>query len=294
MELRQLQYFLVVAEHLHFGRAAEELRMSQPPLTVAIKKLEQELGVQLFARTTRSVSLTPAGQMYREKISPLLEDLQRVNQELAEVGEGLRGRISVGFVSSASYAAIPEAIRLFRERRPHVELSLRPLTTDEQIEQLLEERLDLGVLRDPVRLPGVDLEEIYTEQLMVALPSGHPLAAEAELSIEQLAGQDFILFPYKYMSGFYSLVHSLFDGHTPPRIVERAIHQETILGLVAAGLGLSILPASVARFQMPQVTYRALAGHPRTTLYAGTGTQNPAADVFLQCLREASASVTPG
>lgn len=288
MELRQLHYFLVVAEHLHFGRAAEELRMSQPPLTVAVKKLEHELGVQLFDRTTRSVSLTPAGKMYVQRIQPLLADLSRANQDLAEATLGLRGRLSVGFVSSASYATLPAAIRRFRELRPNVDLALRPLTTDEQIEQLLEGSLDLGILRDPTRAPGIELQEIHSEPLVVVLPAGHALAQAEELEIAQLTEENFVLFPYKHMSGFYSLVHSLFDGHTAPRIVERAIHQETILGLVAAGLGISILPSSVSRFQMPEVRFLPLVGQPHSCLYAGTGAQNPAADVFLDCLREAS------
>lgn len=287
MELRQLQYFLVVAEHLHFGRAAQELLMSQPPLTVAIKKLEHELGVQLFERTTRSVKLTVAGQLYRDRVTPLLSELEKAGAELAEVGAGLRGKLSVGFVSSASYAVIPSAVRLFKERRPNVELSLRPLTTDEQIELLLEGDLDIGVLRDPVRLPAVELAQIFAEPLVVALPATHELRSLAEIKISDIAGEDFILFPYKYMSGFYSLVHSLFDGFSAPRIIERAIHQETILGLVATELGISILPASVARFQMPEVIFRPLVAQPRSALYAGIGTENQAAQVFLDCLKEA-------
>lgn len=288
MELRQLQYFLVVAEHLHFGRAADSLRMSQPPLTVAIKKLEQELGVRLFSRTTRSVELTPAGRAYRDRISPLLADLERANHELTEAGLGLRGRIAVGFVSSASYAALPGAIRLFRELRPSVDLALRPLTTDEQIDQLLDGKLDLGILRDPAPVPGLVLTEVLAEPLVAVIQADHRLAVQAELEIEQLLGEDFVLFPYKYMNGFYTLVHSLFEGFSPPRIVERAIHQETILGLVASGLGVSILPASVSRFQMPEVVFRPIAGNPRSALYAAASSDNPAADVFLRCLKEAA------
>ena len=278
----------MVAEHLHFGRAADALQMSQPPLTVAIKKLERELGVQLFSRTTRNVELTPAGRSYRERISPLLVDLERANHELTEAGLGLRGRLAVGFVSSASYAALPGAIRLFRELRPNVDLALHPLTTDEQIDQLLEGKLDLGILRDPAPVPGLVLTEVHAEPLVVVLQADHRLAGQAELDVEQLLGEDFVLFPYKFMNGFFTLVQSLFDGFAPPRIVERAIHQETILGLVAAGLGVSILPASVARFHMPEVVFRPLAGNPRSALFAATSSADPAASAFLQCLKEAA------
>lgn len=287
MELRQLQYFLVVADELHFGRAAEMLNMSQPPLTVSVKKLEKELHVQLFERTTRSVKLTSAGQLFRDSLVPVLADLDRVVAEVSEVNTGLRGKLSVGFVSSASYTVIPEAVALFRARRPQVELLLRPVTTDEQVDLLVEGNLDVGILRDPTRLPGMDMEQIHTEPLVLALPASHPLTNLDVVAVEDIAGEDFVLYPYKHMSGFFSVVHSLFDGYEQPRIVEQAIHQETILGLVAAGLGMSILPESVSRFQMPSVAFRPIATHPQSSLYMARGSANPAAETFMECLREA-------
>lgn len=287
MELRQLQYFLVVADELHFGRAAEMLNMSQPPLTVAIKKLERELSVQLFERTTRSVKLTSAGQLFRDSLAPVLADLDRVVAEVSEVNTGLRGKVSVGFVSSASYTVIPEAVALFRARRPQVELLLCPVTTDEQVDLLVEGNLDVGILRDPTRLPGMDMEQIHTEPLVLALPASHPLTNLDVVAVEDIAGEDFVLYPYKHMSGFFSVVHSLFDGYEQPHIVEQAIHQETILGLVAAGLGMSILPESVSRFQMPSVAFRPIATHPQSSLYMARGSANPAAAAFMECLREA-------
>lgn len=286
MELRQLQYFLVVADELHFGRAAELLSMSQPPLTVAVKKLEKELNVLLFDRSTRSVKLTAAGQMFRDGLTPVLADLGRVVSEVSEVNTGIRGKLTIGFVSSASYTVIPEAVRLFRERRPLVELALNPVTTDEQVDLLVEGRLDIGILRDPMRLPGMNLEQIHTEPLVLVLPEAHPLAALTTVSVDDFARENFILFPYKHMSGFFSVVHSLFDGHGQPKIVEQAIHQETILGLVAAGLGMSILPASVARFQMPGVAFRPITSNPQSILYMARGSANPAAEAFMDCLRE--------
>ena len=289
MELRQLQYFLVVADELHFGRAAEMLNMSQPPLTVAIKKLERELSVQLFERTTRSVKLTSAGQLFRDSLAPVLADLDRVVAEVSEVNTGLRGKLSVGFVSSASYTVIPEAVALFRARRPQVELLLRPVTTDEQVDLLVEGNLDVGILRDPTRLPGMDMEQIHTEPLVLALPASHPLTNLDVVAVEDIAGEDFVLYPYKHMSGFFSVVHSLFDGYEQPRIVEQAIHQETILGLVAAGLGMSILPESVSRFQMPSVAFRPIATRPQSSLYMARGSANPAAAAFMECLREIQA-----
>src|SRR5687767_10108543 len=132
MELRQLRYFLAVAEELHFGRAAEKLHMSQPPLTVQIRRLEKELGSELFDRTTRRVSLTPMGESFQKRVKAVLDDLEDAVAEINDVGSGRRGRLRVGFVSSASYTVIPEAVRRFRELQPRVDLMLRPLTSGEQ------------------------------------------------------------------------------------------------------------------------------------------------------------------
>lgn len=286
MELRQLRYFLVVADELHFGRAAERLHLTQPPLTVAIRRLEGELGVQLFNRTTRRVSLTPAGEAFRTRIQGAVTELDDAAGDVASVAAGLSGRIRVGFVSSASYTTIPEAIRIFRERRPRVELVLSPLTSAEQIEQLLDGELDLGLIRDPGEMPGLRMELVSTEDLVAVLPKAHPLTSVEEIRPEDLEGEPLILFPYRLMPGFVARVLRLFDGlETSPQVVQQAIHQETVLGLVAAGLGMSILPQSVERFQMPGVVCRPLAGSPQTALYAARAMNRVlVADEFVECL----------
>ncbi|MFF1832003.1 LysR family transcriptional regulator [Paenarthrobacter sp. NPDC058040] len=290
MELRQLRYFLVVADELHFGRAAERLHLTQPPLTVAIRKLEKDLGVQLFDRTTRRVTLTPAGEAFRDRIRDAVSELDEAAGDAANEAAGLSGRIRIGFVSSASYTTIPESIATFTERRPRVELVLSPLTSGEQIEQLLDGGLDLGLVRDPGEVPGIRLEVLSGEDLVTVLPQHHPLAEQATIHPDDLDGEPMILFPYRLMPGFVSRVLRLFDGQrTPPNVIQQAIHQETVLGLVAAGLGLSILPASVGRFQMPGVTIRPIAGHPQTALYAARRTtSSPAIDEFLDALRESN------
>jgi DNA-binding transcriptional LysR family regulator len=287
MELRQLRYFLVVADELHFGRAAERLHLTQPPLTVAIRRLERELGVRLFDRTTRSVALTAAGQAFRERVHSAVADLDDAAGDVADVAAGKSGKIRVGFVSSASYTAVPEAIRAFREQRPRIDLVLNPLTSGEQIEQLLEGNLDLGLIRDPGDVPGLNLELLSTEDLVVVLPESHHLAAATEIRPRDLEGEPMILFPYRLMPGFVARVLRLFDSlPTPPNVVQQAIHQETVLGLVAAGLGISVLPESVQRFQMPGVTTRRLAGRPQTELHvARPFGRSPAVDDFVLCLK---------
>jgi DNA-binding transcriptional LysR family regulator len=154
MELRQLRYFLVVADELHFARAAERLHITQPPLTVAVRRLERELGVRLFDRTTRRVTLTAAGQAFRDRIQVAVADIDDAAGDVADVAAGKSGKIRVGFVSSASYTTVPEAIRAFRQHRPRVDLVLHPLTSGEQVEQLLDGNLDLGLIRDPGDVPG--------------------------------------------------------------------------------------------------------------------------------------------
>ena len=287
VELRQLRYFLAVADELHFGRAAERLHISQPPLTVAIRRLERELGSELFDRTTRRVSLTPAGEAFRSRIQPALAELDDAAGDVAEAASGRSGRLRVGFVSSASYTTVPEAIRVFRQRRPRVELVLSPLTSGEQVEQLLDGGLDLGLLRDPDKVPGLRFELLASEDLVAVVPERHPLATAREIRPEQLEGEPLVLFPYRLMPGFVSRVMSLLEPlGTPPHVAQQAIHQETVLGLVAAGLGISLLPESVSRFQMPGVAIRPLAGRPQTELHIARGpAASPAADEFITCLR---------
>lgn len=287
MELRQLRYFLAVAEELHFGRAAERLHLTQPPLTVAIKRLERELGVELFHRTTRRVTLTRAGEAFKRRVRDAVAELDEAAGDVASVAAGLSGRIRVGFVSSASYTTIPEAIRAFRRERPRVELVLNPLTSGEQIEQLLDGDLDVGLIRDPGEVPGLAMELVSTEDLVAVLPEAHQLALRHEIRPEDLEGEPMILFPYRLMPGFVTRVLRLFDGlKTSPQVVQQVIHQETVLGLVAAGLGISILPESVRRFQMPGVVTRPLAGRPQTALYAARGrSHSPAVDQFMNSLQ---------
>jgi DNA-binding transcriptional LysR family regulator len=286
VELRQIRYFLAVAEELHFGRAAERLHLTQPPLTVAIRRLERELGVQLFARTTRRVALTPAGEAFQRRVQSAVIDLDEAADDVASVAAGLSGRIRVGFVSSASYTTIPEAIRAFRRERPRVELVLSPLTSGEQIEQLLEGDLDLGLIRDPGEVPGLTMELVGTEDLVAVLHEAHPLASGEEVRPADLEQEPMILFPYRLMPGFVNRIHRLFDGlEFSPQVVQQAIHQETVLGLVAAGLGISILPESVRRFQMPGVVARPLSGRPQTALYAARArNHSPAVDQFMKGL----------
>jgi DNA-binding transcriptional LysR family regulator len=287
MELRQLRYFVAVADELHFGRAAARLHMTQPPLTVAVRRLEEELGAQLFERTTRTVSLTAAGRMFRQRIGVVLEDLDAAVADLADVAAGTAGRLRVGFVSSASYSVLPRGLRAFQELRPRVRLEPRSLTSAEQITLLLEGELDGGILRDPLTVPGLRSTLLESEDLVAVLAARDPLAAESTVAPARFHEKEVVLFPFELMPGFVSAVMTwLGEAQAVPRIVQSVIHQETVLGLVAAGVGASILPASVARFHMPGVITRPLLGSPRTELHAVESQRShPSAHLLVDSLR---------
>lgn len=281
MELRQLKYFLAVAEELNFARAAERLHMTQPPLTVAIRKLEEELGVRLFERTTRRVQLTDAGERFRERSEGIMADVQAAKQDAADASDGRVGRLRVGFVSSASYALLPHCMRQFRADNPRVELELVPAASGEQVEALLEGRIDVGILRDPERVPGLELTPLVQERMVAVLPADHPLAGAAEVRAAEvraaeLALHPLILFSYPLMPGYVARVLEAFEGGPRLNVVQQAVHQETVLGLVAAGVGASVLPASVADALLPGVVARPLAGSPLTRLVAARGSKSSA------------------
>lgn len=279
MELRQLEYFLTVAEELHFGRAAARLHISQPPLTVHIKRLEEELGVSLFDRTSRRVALTSEGARFQDLVRPILQDLDEAVEDIREIKAGRRGRVRVGFVSSASYELVPAGVRDVRLQHPGIHLDLQPMATGEQVEALLEKRLDIGIMRDAPLQAGLEFTTLLTEQMVGVLPANHQLATEPEISPEELIDTPLVLFPYQSMPGYVAKIMDIFHplGH-PPRIVQRAVNQENVMGLVAAGVGASILPASFSSFSLPGVVTKRISTAPTTRLELVTQQQESTAN----------------
>ncbi|MGO1543201.1 MAG: LysR family transcriptional regulator [Gulosibacter sp.] len=285
MEIRHLEYFLAVAQELHFGRAAQRLRISQPPLTVAIKQLESELGAKLFVRSTRRVQLTPEGETFRRRASELLDSLDAAIEEVGSVTRGLSGTLKVGYVSSSSYSVLPNTIREFSQRLPNVRLDIEPLTSGEQTDALLEGELDIGFLRDAGAVPGINLTRVAVEHLLAVLPSSHVMANVGEIEPTDLADERLVLFPYRLMPGYVSRLMEIFAGvERPPKVVQKAVHQETVMGLVAAGVGVSVLPESIRRIQMPGVVSKPIHGSPTSELFiAHTDDASEAARAFLGC-----------
>ncbi|BAU44333.1 LysR family transcriptional regulator [Leptolyngbya sp. O-77] len=259
IELRHLRYFITVAEELHFGRPPPRLHMAQPPLSQQIRQLEEKLGFQLFHRTKRSVQLTEAGAVFLAECQRIMQQLDQAVQLGQQVSRGERGQLVIGFVSSAAYSVLPTLLRRFRTAAPEVSLELHELTTDQQIQWLRDRRMDVGLVRPPIDEPDFCLMPLFEESLVVALPQQHPLAQQPQVSLKDLAGKPFILFPRLLAPGLYDQIISLCQqGGFSPAIVQEAIQMQTIISLVAAEIGVAIVPLSLQNLQRTGVVYREL------------------------------------
>ena len=189
MELRHLRYFVVVAEELHFRRAAERLHMSQPPLSQQIRQLEEEIGATLLLRNQRQVELTAAGQAFFIRAREILDAVEDAARQARRVQRGEVGRLAVGFVGSAMYSFVPELLRTFRDHAPDITLRLHELGTSEQLRQLEDGRLDVGFIRVPRARPELKIETVVEEPVVAALPDAHPLAHAAAAQARRPRGR---------------------------------------------------------------------------------------------------------
>jgi DNA-binding transcriptional LysR family regulator len=288
MELRHLRYFVAVAEELHFGRAAARLRIAQPPLSRQIQALEGELGFQLFERTHRQVTLTAAGVTLLEHTRRLFDSIEHAIHEARRASEGQTGRIVVAYPSSFASSGLTELVRDFRARYPDVEVALRELPPQKQVEGIRDRSVDVGFVRAPLDEPDLLSELVRSEPLVVALPTGHPFAARKIIALGLLAKEPFVLFPRQrgpaYFDELMRLCHAA--GFTP-RIVQEA-PQLDIMSLVAAGLGVSILPSSIRRTRRAGIVLRPIVGGPRTELRVAwlARSASPALRGFLDVVRK--------
>jgi len=270
-EIREMRYFMAVAERLHFGRAAESLHISQPPLSRAIRALEERLGVALFTRSRRRVELTAEGSRFLEESRRLIAQLERSVAELRGIAAGEQGRLRIGFVSLADYGILPGLLRGFKTARPGVRLALREMLSPEQAAALGARELDFGLLLPPVDgEAGLDHLVVQRERFVAALPSRHRLAREAgRLAVSQLAGEPFVMVPRDIAPGLYDIVRGLAArAGIPLNVAQEAIQMQTVVSLVSSGLGVAIVPASVSNLGRREVAYRELADrHPRLDLW---------------------------
>ncbi|ALX11081.1 LysR family transcriptional regulator [Burkholderia cepacia JBK9] len=312
-DLRQWRYFATVAEERHFGRAAERLSMTQPPLSQAIRALEDALGVALFVRTKRSVALTAVGAALLPDVRRLLASADALPPLARRLARGEAGSLSLAFVSTADYGLLPSLLRAFGARYPQVRLQLAEATSDVQIDELVAGRIDAGLVIPPVpprHAAGLSYLPVMREPLVVAMPAagspaagspaagspaaGSPAAAsdapeDAPVQLAEVAALPLVIFPRRLAPGFYDIITGCYGaaGETP-RIGQEAIQMQTIVSLVSAGMGVALVPQSLRNLRRTGVVYRPLAGHApvvETGLVWRTGDVSPVLAGFIDVVR---------
>ncbi len=248
MELKQLRSFIAVAHTLNFGRAARRLYLSQSALSIQIQNLETHLGVLLFERNRRSVRLTAAGEAILADSEELLQRITDIELRAGKIGSGEVGHLRIGFVASATESMIPAIVLAFRKLFPGIGLELKNLPTVQQIDALKSGIIDVGFVRMPVSADALTIESIHREPFAIVLPRAHPLALERNLSVRRLAQEPFIVYGRKWAPSFYD--HWTTICHKAgfnPNVVQEVAEMDTALVLVAASIGVAILPEGIAR-----------------------------------------------
>jgi len=286
MDLRQLRYFVAVAEELHFARAAERVGIAQPPLTQQIQKLERDVGCQLLVRGRKTV-LTAAGSVLLEEARRILAQAERAVEATQRAGRGESGELRVGAPPSVMLSALPTVIRKYRRQYPGVAFGLRELSTHAIEDALRAGEIDLGFLRETVPAAPLASEIAFVEPLVAVLPVAHALARGTELKIAALRDEPFVFFPRKLGEDFYDRILSFCSqAGFAPNVVQEATQWQSIVCLVEAGMGISLAPACVRRFRWAGVVYRPLKGLRTKVSVAWRGEEQPATVVaFLKLAR---------
>jgi LysR family transcriptional regulator, benzoate and cis,cis-muconate-responsive activator of ben and cat genes len=292
MNLRALQCFVILAEELNFSRAAERLHIAQPALSQQVRMLEERLGSQLVDRATRPLRLTEAGNYLCTEAKQILKAWDQAALGTHDIGLGKRGWLSIGFTRSAMYSILPPALKSFHQAYPQVELKLFEMLTEEQSDALRDQRIHIGIGRQPLAIPGCTAFPLLRERVVVVLAPDHPQAASKKVRIADLADTPLILYPKHQNAQFKHSVQSLYrDAGVTPLVAHEAYEIQTAIALVAAGLGVTIVGESVARHGRADVVFRHLEGagsSQRTTLAATfrTDDASPHLRAFIDCLPE--------
>jgi DNA-binding transcriptional LysR family regulator len=243
---RNLLAFIAVAEELHFGRAAQRLHISQPPLSQQIRQFEEEVGATLFERTTRSVQLTPAGRLLLERAHLLQADIDAALHRVRQYSVGEEGLLSLGFSHSTVYRVLPNVLRLYRQACPKVELELRQLTSDVLSEEVRRGRLDIAILRPSsvMDYTGLSAKVIAEDPMVLVLPLGHPLALYQKVPITSLQDQPWVGYAAQGARHFHEIEEKLFNAANVQPDIKHLSMLPTLLALVEAGVGIALAPMS--------------------------------------------------
>ena len=306
-DLRQLRYFIAVAEEKHFGRAAARLSMTQPPLSQAIRALEETLGVELFARTKRSVELTPVGVDLLPEVRRLLASAEGLRPFAQSLARGEAGVLSLAFVSTADYGLLPLLLRDFGARHPRVRLQLAEATSDVQIDELVAGRIDAGLVIAPLpprHLAQLSWLPIAREPLVIAMSAEMAEHAgsnpdgdwrDEPVSLRDVADAPLVIFPRRLAPGFYDIIMDCYGvAGLTPRIGQEAIQMQTIVSIVSAGMGVALVPQSLRNLRRTGVVYRPLRESVpaiETGLIWRTGEVSPVLAGFIDIVRAHAATV---
>jgi DNA-binding transcriptional LysR family regulator len=291
MNTHLLETFVAVAEELHFRRAAERLHLAQPAVSRQIRRLEDELGVQLFVRDQRKVILTEAGRIFLREARTILAQVELAQQQARRAQRGELGGLSVGYSEFFIVNRLfPGVVHLYRERFPEVALQMHELLPAQHVEALLEDVIDVGVVWMPVAAEGLRVETLFEEPLMVALPADHPLSSNAQVALEDLAAEPFVLFPRWESPGYYDLIiGACQEAGLVPRVVLEANTMKGMASMVAEGIGVSFLPHDA--YDKPGVVYKEITHHDllaAAALVWRSEDESPVLKGFLEVARVAS------
>lgn len=258
LDLKLLKCFVVLAEELHFGRAAERLHISQPPLSLKIRALEKQLGVQLFQRSSRRVELTHSGQILLGDAQRVLRDAEQLVKLAGSLESGEAGTLAIGFNALLAYRLLPQLVAAFAERYPGVKLTLHEMVSSEQVAALAERQIDIGLLRPPLPA-GFSSWPLGSEDMMVFLPARHPLAEQETVALQSLAAEPMLMFSRGESAYLHNLIMEMCtEAGFAPIVRQETRHIHAIVALVGTGMGVALLPASAAFIHMDGVAIRKL------------------------------------
>jgi len=260
MEFRHLRCFLVLSQELHFGRAAQRLSMTQPPLSLNIQQLEASVGARLFERNSRGVALTAAGGAFLPRAQALLEQAAMAAREAHDVGQGLAGQLHIGFAGTVLYRGLPQVLRGFASAYPQLRLVLRELSSSEQLVELVHDRLDLGFVHT-TRVPAGFSQILVSSQAFVAcLPASHALAQQPVLSLEQLQGEPFAMVMRAVSPDYHDrILAACAQAGFEPALHYELRHWLSVVSVIAQGLGVALVPAALQQAGLPGVVFLPLA-----------------------------------